>query len=216
MPRNDHSNSGGGFRLRLLQSTAKCLPIGLIAGLGLGLVLVLIHGHITSLALGLAMGLPFMLGYGVSEAIVMAADDQKSTSPRSLLHGERAATIAQVVTFGLAASLADMLTTWLAHGLNAGLALGLAAGLATSIHSPWLRFLATQGRLAIRGQLPWNLMQFLDDAYRRGVLRQVGAVYQFRHARLQDHLASIDLDPTVTRLAGEIVDATDVPVGTCS
>ncbi|MDQ3763498.1 MAG: hypothetical protein M3460_18280 [Actinomycetota bacterium] len=202
--------------LRLLQATAKCLPIGLLAGLGLGLILILIHGHITSLASGLAMGLPFMLGYGVSEAIVMAADDQKSTTPKSLLHGERAATIAQVVTFGFAASLADVLTTWLAHGLAAGLALGLAAGLATSIHSPWLRFLATQGWLAVRGRLPWNLMQFLDDAYRRNVLRQVGAVYQFRHARLQDHLASIDLDPTVTRLAGEIVDATDVPVGTCS
>ena len=28
----------------------------------------------------------------------------------------------------------------------------------------------------------------LEDAYQRGVLRQAGAVYQFRHARLQDHL----------------------------
>ncbi|MEU4668642.1 hypothetical protein AB0F91_11870 [Amycolatopsis sp. NPDC023774] len=27
------------------------------------------------------------------------------------------------------------------------------------------------------------------DAHRRGVLRQVGAVYQFRHARLQERLA---------------------------
>ncbi|GGV95635.1 hypothetical protein GCM10015535_63320 [Streptomyces gelaticus] len=32
-------------------------------------------------------------------------------------------------------------------------------------------------------------MAFLDDAYRRGVLRQTGAVYQFRHIRLQHHLA---------------------------
>jgi hypothetical protein len=32
------------------------------------------------------------------------------------------------------------------------------------------------------------LAGFLDDACRRGVLRQVGAVYQFRHARLQAHL----------------------------
>jgi hypothetical protein len=35
-------------------------------------------------------------------------------------------------------------------------------------------------------------MTFLDDAYRRGVLRQGGAAYQFRHARLQDHLAAVD------------------------
>lgn len=32
-------------------------------------------------------------------------------------------------------------------------------------------------------------MPFLDDARTRGVLRTVGAVYQFRHATLQDHLA---------------------------
>ncbi|MFI6358668.1 hypothetical protein ACIBJF_40075 [Streptomyces sp. NPDC050743] len=33
-------------------------------------------------------------------------------------------------------------------------------------------------------------MAFLDDAHRRGVLRQAGAVYQFRHARLQEQLAT--------------------------
>jgi hypothetical protein len=38
--------------------------------------------------------------------------------------------------------------------------------------------------------LPWQVMRFLDDAHHRGVLRQVGAVYQFRHAQLQDRLAS--------------------------
>jgi hypothetical protein len=32
-------------------------------------------------------------------------------------------------------------------------------------------------------------MRFLNDAHERGVLRTVGPVYQFRHARLQDRLA---------------------------
>jgi hypothetical protein len=32
-------------------------------------------------------------------------------------------------------------------------------------------------------------MRFLADAHQRGVLRQAGAVYQFRHAELQRHLA---------------------------
>jgi hypothetical protein len=45
--------------------------------------------------------------------------------------------------------------------------------------------------LAGRSRLPAKLMPFLDDAYRRGVLRQVGAVYQFRHARLQEHLTTL-------------------------
>ena len=33
-------------------------------------------------------------------------------------------------------------------------------------------------------------MGFLDDAHRRGVLRQVGAVYQFRHIELQHRLTN--------------------------
>ncbi|WP_285640475.1 BTAD domain-containing putative transcriptional regulator [Lentzea sp. NBRC 102530] len=43
--------------------------------------------------------------------------------------------------------------------------------------------------LAARGRVPWRFLTFLDDAHRRGVLRQVGAVYQFRHVRLQERLA---------------------------
>jgi hypothetical protein len=33
-------------------------------------------------------------------------------------------------------------------------------------------------------------MGFLNDAYKRGVLRQAGAVYQFRHIELQHRLAT--------------------------
>jgi hypothetical protein len=36
---------------------------------------------------------------------------------------------------------------------------------------------------------PAGLLAFWEDAHRRGVLRQAGAVYQFRHAHLLDHLA---------------------------
>jgi hypothetical protein len=43
--------------------------------------------------------------------------------------------------------------------------------------------------LPLTGQLPWRVMGFLEEAHRRGILRQVGAVYQFRHARLQEHFA---------------------------
>jgi hypothetical protein len=44
--------------------------------------------------------------------------------------------------------------------------------------------------LPLHGRLPWALIAFLDDACRRGVLRRAGAVYQFRHARLQDQLTA--------------------------
>jgi hypothetical protein len=35
-------------------------------------------------------------------------------------------------------------------------------------------------------------MSFLLDAHQRGVLRQAGAVYQFRHIELQHRLANRD------------------------
>jgi hypothetical protein len=44
--------------------------------------------------------------------------------------------------------------------------------------------------LALTGRLPLRLITFLEDAHRRGVLRQSGAVYQFRHARLAERLSS--------------------------
>lgn len=39
--------------------------------------------------------------------------------------------------------------------------------------------------------LPRQLMPFLDDCRRLGLLRAVGPVYQFRHAEFHDHLAAI-------------------------
>jgi hypothetical protein len=44
--------------------------------------------------------------------------------------------------------------------------------------------------LAGRGHLPLHLMTFLADAHARGVLRQAGAVWEFRHANLQRRLAN--------------------------
>lgn len=53
----------------------------------------------------------------------------------------------------------------------------------------WASYLVAKTWLALRGDVPWRLMTFLDDARRRGVLRANGPAYQFRHVRLQEHLA---------------------------
>ncbi|MFI9237072.1 NACHT domain-containing protein [Streptomyces sp. NPDC053079] len=42
---------------------------------------------------------------------------------------------------------------------------------------------------SISGTLPWRVMTFLDDAHRRGVLRQSGGLYRFRHIELRNRLA---------------------------
>ncbi|MGW0649364.1 hypothetical protein ACWD4T_11210, partial [Streptomyces umbrinus] len=38
-------------------------------------------------------------------------------------------------------------------------------------------------------ELPLRVMRFLEDARRLEVLRESGPYYEFRHARLRDHLA---------------------------
>jgi hypothetical protein len=75
-------------------------------------------------------------------------------------------------------------------GLTAGGLFGLAIGLTTALSRSWGAFVLSRTWLALRGRTPLRLNRFLEDAQQRGVLRQAGAVYQFRHARLQDRLAN--------------------------
>jgi hypothetical protein len=100
---------------------------------------------------------------------------------------------------GVVIGIADWLVSWLLGqfmgGLTAqfisGALIGAVAGMLLAFrYSPWGAFTAQRCWRAIRGQLPWRLMDFLSDAHRRDVLRQVAAVYQFRHARLQQCLAA--------------------------
>ncbi|MFE1797747.1 NACHT domain-containing protein [Streptomyces sp. NPDC059517] len=69
---------------------------------------------------------------------------------------------------------------------------GLTVGLATALsRTAWWPHTLTRAYLALRYRLPYDLAAFLTDAHeRRFVLRQVGAVYQFRHQNLQHHLAA--------------------------
>jgi hypothetical protein len=59
----------------------------------------------------------------------------------------------------------------------------------------WGRFAYARAYLAVTRRAPWRLMAFLADARDRGVLRQVGAAYAFRHERLQTHLVAADHAP---------------------
>ncbi|MEV4840378.1 NACHT domain-containing protein [Nonomuraea sp. NPDC049486] len=67
---------------------------------------------------------------------------------------------------------------------------GLGAGVAMGKHHAWLVCAIAVTRLALQRQLPWQVMDFLDDAHRLGLLRAIGPVYQFRHAAMHDHLAA--------------------------
>jgi len=53
--------------------------------------------------------------------------------------------------------------------------------------SPYFRIL--NWWLAGRREAPLDLRDFLDDAHKKTVLRQVGAAYEFRHVTLRNRLA---------------------------
>lgn len=75
----------------------------------------------------------------------------------------------------------------LGDALSTGLLIGVIA--AFTVPRAWPSSLA-----AIQIGMGWHaavhLMGFLDDAHKRNILRSVGPVYQFRHARIQDRLAA--------------------------
>ena len=73
-----------------------------------------------------------------------------------------------------------------------GLGIGLVIWLAIALSHPWPQYLITTGWLAAHGRVPWPLASFLAEAHDLQILSQRGGAYQFRHARLQDRLASRD------------------------
>ena len=205
----------GLFRARLLFFVFR---IGFITGLLGGLIGLLsgaaerwnrsqTSGHIFELTVWIVLGLVAGFAAGFLSTITLyftdlattpLADDQPQT-PAITLHRDL-----QLASIGF---LAISLPFGLAFGLLGGM-FGLAYGLLGAIIGAILLFqlgvlwallwvsgrasvwyLITVGILCLERQGPRRLMAFLDDAHRVGVLRQVGALYQFRHSTLTDYFA---------------------------
>jgi hypothetical protein len=160
----------------------------LVTALVLGFAVVLVGRLVFGLAGALGAGLALALTLGLAGA---PSDLAEVTSPATALSRDRQAALllglVVVLTFGLVLGLA----LGFVIGLVLGFALGLDLGLGLSMsRMAWPSYMLTKGCLAFRHDLPWSLMSFLSDAHRRGVLRQAGAVYQFRHLELQRRLAN--------------------------
>lgn len=131
--------------------------------------------------------------------MVAAADPRYVVSLQAVLKRDRrAGTALGGVTgavIGVAFGLASSAGLGLAVGGWAAIAIaGMALAAASITLKAWPTYEIARVWLALRHRLPWPLMTFLADAHRRGVLRQAGAVYQFRHIELQHRLANRDAD----------------------
>ncbi|MFB7937971.1 helix-turn-helix domain-containing protein [Streptomyces sp. NPDC056049] len=163
---------------------------------------------INMLFLGLTFGSAAGLVFGLIAALEAPVDVTAAATPVRVLASNRTTVGRQflVLATALTAAIAGggYLLVLLFHGslgplnwdmpdsLFIGMIGGLGGGasyvLAFTAWGQW--FVFARLWLPLSGRLPWDLAAFLEDAYRRGVLRQTGAVYQFRHVRLQHHLGS--------------------------
>jgi hypothetical protein len=172
-----------GLRLHLSRGgLAAVLAAGLGGGLAVGLPYGMRYGATAGLAATVSIGLAAMLEG--------APHTEDAVSPRTIFrHDRRAATVVTLaagIGIGVVFGLSFPPGTAIGVGISTGLGFGIVV---TMLRAPWPSYMLARSWLALRGQLPWPLMSFLEDANRLGLLRQVDTVYQFRHIDLQRRLA---------------------------
>ncbi|MFI6073810.1 NACHT domain-containing protein [Actinoplanes sp. NPDC051343] len=199
------------------EEIGRIAGIALTAGFFLAIVTWVFYGFLIGFVRGLVPGLAFGV-VGVLICLVILVlnlstrplSGAKVASPSEIRSGDLRRTIgcgiACALTFGLAfGSLlgiggGDGIAFGLTFGLAIGLTLGLVSGLAFGL-GPAVRMAVLELAFALRGT-PVRLISVLETAVSRQVLRQAGAVYQFRHAAVQDLLAppAPPCDGTGTRI----------------
>ncbi|MFI5496425.1 NACHT domain-containing protein [Actinoplanes sp. NPDC051859] len=169
---------------RLNTSPGRAVRGSLLAvwfGVGLGLFVGGVRG---ALVVGVTLGLMYFL----TSFFVSRVDPGLVTSPVRLLTLSRTTFLINVGAGVVLSTIGAVLLGQLAPGM---LAVGLPIMLLCSEWGRWALF--ARCWLPLRGRLPWRIQAFLADARARGVLRQVGGVYQFRHSRLLAAIAARDI-----------------------
>ncbi|WP_461119232.1 NACHT domain-containing protein [Saccharothrix stipae] len=178
----------------MVRSMAIGVAGSLAAGFGFGLVysyVSLVSGGVPAFAEGLEVGASIALVSVVPMCLAMLltapADIAGAITPRSTLRADRTRTL--LVSLAAAASVGVLV--WFQVAPWVGVFVGPALGVTLWLLSAWGAL--TVARLALLLRWPVRLtprvMTFLEDAHRRGVFRQIGTAYHFRHQRLQQHLA---------------------------
>jgi hypothetical protein len=134
---------------------------------------------------------PRWLGFGINTS--------KLVRPGEVVQAFRKNVMLKVALAGLGIAGLPVLVCRIIFGTPrtataALLVLIASCALGNALASGWFSGLLTRAYLALTGQAPLRLLAFLDDAHGRGILRQTGILYEFRHALLHDRLADCALE----------------------
>ncbi|GAA3953527.1 hypothetical protein GCM10023085_39970 [Actinomadura viridis] len=207
---------GGVFALAMAGAAVRTLPppsalyfgklrklwAPLMGGLEVGAVAVIVcsirEGPEFGVPAGLFLGVPvgFVYAWAAPDATV------RTVTPRRLLYQD----IRVAVVFGLTYGVTTGVVVGFAVDPLYGAVFGLFCGLSGAcFYGPvwllafrvdnvgviaWVHYTFARLALVPRRRLPWRTLAFLEEAHRRGALRQVGAVYEFRHQVVRDALAT--------------------------
>lgn len=192
-----------GFHRRLL---ARSLVSGVFMTLAIPLPLMLLFGHFSTKPLGFPAACLLGLTAGVwsfgkswVDALMEPVNIARPPSPSFLLQTARWNFVHSLSTVWLSVffcsfiailALGSTTPAGILRSVSVTLWLCVVALTLLFLICPCGFFVQTRLWLALTGRLPLSFMTFLDDAHQRGILRQNGAVYEFRHAYLQEHLAA--------------------------
>jgi NACHT domain len=181
------------------RAASKALTIGLFTSLTTGFGFALVYGYLSlldggdavpmeeSLAVGSVIASTTLVPLCLIMLLTAPADIARAATPHATLRADRRRTLLVVATAVLSSGplVWFRVTPWI------GAFVGPALGLALWVTSAWgsLAVLRVAVLAKWPSRLPVRVVSFLADAHRRGVLRQVGTTYQFRHLRLRQHLA---------------------------
>lgn len=210
-PKRIARRSSGITAQTLVLGLASAIAGALLAGLSVGLVSGPAAGLVSGLSVGLASGALALAAFGIARNSEV---DKSSLGPVDVWRHDRNSglifMLTQAILLVLVAALVARLWPGIASGLASrlwvALSVGIVAALVLSIAlTAMAEYLGTAAtspgtavfeaglaamQLAVLHKTPLRLIEFLEDARSRHLLRTVGPVYQFRHAALQDRLAA--------------------------
>lgn len=170
-----------GLILWLSAGLAVALGAGPASKAGPGLAFAFAAGFV----FGLAIGLACIYGYVCTIPLAGSA----SATAVSSYHADRRTGVIAGLSIGAVAGVLSGFGFGLTVGIVAGLGAGLVAAL-LAVQVPVVKL--AEVILGIQEGSRVNFRHLLEDALDRQLLRQAGTVYQFRHAALQDHLATMN------------------------